>query len=56
MIRTSGEKRLSNFLLWESAHTRLVFVDDLWPDFTARRFTAVLDAERAGRAAGAGAA
>ena len=56
MIRTSGEKRLSNFLLWESAHTRLAFVDDLWPDFTARRFAAVLDAERAGRAAGAGAA
>jgi len=56
MIRTSGEKRLSNFLLWESAHTRLAFVDDLWPDFTARRFSAVLDEERAGRAAGAGAA
>ena len=56
MIRTSGEKRLSNFLLWESAHTRLAFVDDLWPDFTARRFAAVLDAERAGRAAGSGAA
>jgi len=56
MIRTSGEKRLSNFLLWESAHTRLAFVDDLWPDFTARRFAAVLAAERAGRAAEAGAA
>jgi len=56
MIRTSGEKRLSNFLLWESAHTRLAFVDDLWPDFTARRFAAVLAAERAARAAGAPAA
>jgi len=56
MIRTSGEKRLSNFLLWESAHTRLAFVEDFWPDFTARRFSAVLAAERAGRAAGAGAA
>jgi undecaprenyl diphosphate synthase len=56
MIRTSGEKRLSNFLLWESAHTRLAFVEDLWPDFTAQRFAAVLDAERAGRAAGADAA
>jgi undecaprenyl diphosphate synthase len=56
MIRTSGEKRLSNFLLWESAHTRLVFVDDLWPDFTARRFAAVLAAERAARAAAVGAA
>jgi len=56
MIRTSGEKRLSNFLLWESAHTRLAFVDDLWPDFNAQRFTAVLAEERAGHAAGAGAA
>jgi len=56
MIRTSGEKRLSNFLLWESAHTRLVFVDDLWPDFNAERFAAVLAHERAGRAAEAGAA
>jgi len=55
MIRTSGEKRLSNFLLWESARTRLAFVDDFWPDFTARRFSAVLAAERASRAAGAGA-
>ncbi len=56
MIRTSGEKRLSNFLLWESAHTRLAFVDDLWPDFSARRFSAVLAAERAGRAGEGGAA
>jgi len=56
MIRTSGEKRLSNFLLWESTHTRMAFVDDLWPDFTAQRFTAVLAEERAGRAAEAGAA
>ena len=54
MIRTSGEKRLSNFLLWESAHTRLAFVDDLWPDFTARRFAAVLADQRAARAAEAG--
>ena len=50
-IRTSGEQRLSNFLLWESAHARLAFVDDLWPDFDARRFSAVLAAERASRAA-----
>jgi len=56
MIRTSGEKRLSNFLLWELAHTRLEFVDDLWPDFTAKRFAAVLAQARAGRAAEAGAA
>jgi undecaprenyl diphosphate synthase len=33
IIRTSGEKRLSNFLLWQSAYAELVFIDDLWPDF-----------------------
>jgi undecaprenyl diphosphate synthase len=33
MIRTSGEKRLSNFLLWQSAYAELVFLDTLWPDF-----------------------
>jgi len=34
VIRTSGEKRLSNFLLWQAAYAELVFVDTLWPDFT----------------------
>jgi undecaprenyl diphosphate synthase len=34
MIRTSGEQRLSNFLLWQSAYTELMFTDVLWPDFT----------------------
>jgi len=33
IIRTSGEKRLSNFLLWESAYSELYFTDVLWPDF-----------------------
>lgn len=33
LIRTSGEKRLSNFLLWQSAYTEFVFLDVLWPDF-----------------------
>jgi undecaprenyl diphosphate synthase len=56
VIRTSGERRLSNFLLWEAAHARLAFVPDFWPDFTARRFTEVIAAERSGRAAEAGAA
>jgi undecaprenyl diphosphate synthase len=51
VIRTSGEQRLSNFLLWEAVGARLVFVPDLWPDFTAQRFTALLAAERARRAA-----
>lgn len=34
IIRTSGEQRLSNFLLWQSAYTELLFKDTLWPDFT----------------------
>ncbi|WP_281063742.1 isoprenyl transferase [Sphingomonas sp. LaA6.9] len=33
LIRTSGEKRLSNFLLWQAAYAELLFVDTLWPDF-----------------------
>jgi undecaprenyl diphosphate synthase len=33
IIRTSGEKRISNFLLWQSAYAELVFMDTLWPDF-----------------------
>jgi undecaprenyl diphosphate synthase len=37
LIRTSGEQRLSNFLLWQLAYTELVFVDTLWPDFTRHR-------------------
>ena len=35
LIRTSGEQRLSNFLLWQLAYTELLFVDTLWPDFGA---------------------
>lgn len=34
IIRTSGEKRVSNFLLWQSAYAELVFIDTLWPDFS----------------------
>ncbi len=36
LIRTSGEKRISNFLLWQIAYAEFVFVDTLWPDFTRR--------------------
>jgi undecaprenyl diphosphate synthase len=36
IIRTSGERRLSNYLLWQSAYSELVFRDELWPDFTRR--------------------
>jgi undecaprenyl diphosphate synthase len=35
-IRTSGEQRTSNFLLWQSAYAEMVFVDTLWPDFDRR--------------------
>jgi undecaprenyl diphosphate synthase len=34
IIRSSGEKRISNFLLWQAAYAELVFVDTLWPDFS----------------------
>ena len=44
LIRTSGELRISNFLLWQLAYAELVFIDTLWPDFGGRE----LDA-RAGR-------
>ena len=33
LIRTSGERRLSNYLLWQCAYSELVFRDELWPDF-----------------------
>jgi undecaprenyl diphosphate synthase len=42
IIRTSGEQRLSNFLLWQAAYAELVFLDVLWPDFAAEHFTAAL--------------
>ncbi len=38
MIRTSGEKRISNFLLWQIAYSELIFTDTLWPDFTREEF------------------
>ncbi len=43
IIRTSGEKRISNFLLWQAAYAELVFVDTLWPDFTKRDLEAAID-------------
>ena len=42
LIRTSGEKRLSNFLLWQAAYAELLFVDALWPDFDGAAFRAAL--------------
>lgn len=43
IIRTSGEKRLSNFLLWQSAYAEFVFLDTLWPDFSAEDLSRALD-------------
>jgi undecaprenyl diphosphate synthase len=43
LIRTGGEKRLSDFLLWESAYAELLFVDTWWPDFDEDAFEASLD-------------
>lgn len=48
LIRTSGEHRLSNFLLWQAAYAELLFVDTLWPDFDGAAFDAAL-ADYAGR-------
>jgi undecaprenyl diphosphate synthase len=42
IIRTSGEQRLSNFLLWQAAYAELVFLDVLWPDFGPDHFAAAL--------------
>jgi undecaprenyl diphosphate synthase len=49
VIRTSGEQRISNFLLWQSAYAELVFDDTLWPDFGEERLRVAVD-EYASRA------
>jgi len=46
LIRTSGEQRLSNFLLWQCAYTEFVFTETLWPDFTAQNFRDAIDQYR----------
>ncbi len=43
IIRTSGEERLSNFLLWQSAYSELFFTKTLWPDFGETEFKGILD-------------
>jgi undecaprenyl diphosphate synthase len=43
LIRTSGELRISNYLLWQLAYAEFVFRDELWPDFTREAFEASLD-------------
>jgi undecaprenyl diphosphate synthase len=54
LIRTSGEERISNFLLWQCAYSELVFADELWPDFGREAFEAALaEYGRRGRRFGA---
>jgi undecaprenyl diphosphate synthase len=48
VIRTSGEQRISNFMLWQSAYSELVFVEENWPDFSEQTFLRVLE-EYSGR-------
>jgi undecaprenyl diphosphate synthase len=43
LIRTSGEQRISNYLLWQCAYSEFVFRDELWPDFSREVFRAALD-------------
>ena len=43
LIRTGGEKRLSDFLLWESAYAELLFTDRMWPDFSADDLSAAVE-------------
>ncbi|MBT9540363.1 isoprenyl transferase [Thiobacillus sp.] len=45
-IRTGGEKRISNFLMWQLAYTELYFTDTLWPDFNAKALDAAIDSYR----------
>ena len=45
-IRTGGEKRISNFLLWQLAYTELYFTDTLWPDFDEQAFNLALQSYR----------
>jgi len=42
IVRTSGEQRLSNFLLWQSAYSELMFLDTLWPDMGAKEVKAII--------------
>ncbi|MBY0397061.1 MAG: undecaprenyl diphosphate synthase family protein, partial [Thermoleophilia bacterium] len=43
VIRTSGETRISNYLLWQSAYAEYEFTDTLWPDFTPQEFAGILE-------------
>ena len=50
LIRTSGELRISNYLLWQCAYSELVFRDELWPDFTPGGIRAVPEGVRGAQA------
>jgi len=43
LIRTGGQKRLSNFLLWQLAYSELFFIDKLWPDFNTKDYSKILE-------------
>jgi len=43
LIRTGGDKRLSNYLLWQAAYSELFFTDTLWPEFTTDKLDAIID-------------
>jgi undecaprenyl diphosphate synthase len=43
IIRTSGERRISNYLMWQSAYSEFVFRDELWPDFSREAFSSCLE-------------
>ena len=43
IIRTSGEERLSNFLIWQAAYSEMMFTDTLWPDYSPEEFTAMIE-------------
>ncbi|MGQ0579368.1 MAG: undecaprenyl diphosphate synthase family protein, partial [Betaproteobacteria bacterium] len=45
-IRTGGEQRISNFLLWQLAYTEFYFTDELWPDFDAEALARAIDSYR----------
>jgi undecaprenyl diphosphate synthase len=51
LIRTGGERRLSNYLLWEIAESELVFTDELWPDFSRSSFESAIEEFRRRRSA-----
>ena len=43
LIRTGGNKRLSNFLLWQLAYTEIFFMDKLWPDFNEKDYKKIIN-------------